>query len=127
MYLDSQLLFSQNQKITQTAVSEKTVSAGDCGSGLPVYPLVQITEGFEGLTALTVHIQAADKESPEEQDWQTIMSSKKYAAEDVQKPCTVSFGSLPPETGKILRVRYEAEGTASKGAVTAALVLDRQS
>ena len=128
MYLDAELLFSQNQKITETANSDKTVNLGTTvGSGMPVYPLVQITQGFEGLTSLTVHIQSCSKDSePDDGDFETVMSSKKLALADIQKPCGVAFGSLPPKSGNYLRVRYEVEGTATKGAVTAALVLDRQ-
>lgn len=126
MYLDAQLLFSDKQKITQSAASEKVLDMGDNENSMPVYPLVQVTQGFEGLTSLTVHIQSAEKENPEEGDWQNIMTAPKLSAKDMEKPCTVSFGSLPPKAGRKLRVWYEAEGTATKGAVTAGLVLDRQ-
>lgn len=132
MYLDAELLFSHNQKITETAVSDKMLDLGGTGSaengGMPVFPLVQVTEGFEGLTSLTVHIQSCRKAAqPEEGEWQTIMSSAVLPLAEIAKPCSVGFGSLPPKAGNWLRVRYEVEGTAAKGAVTAALVTDRQS
>lgn len=132
MYLDAELLFSHSQKITVTAGSDNVLDLGGIGSiengGMPVFPLVQITEGFEGLVSLTVHIQSCRKETkPEEGDWQTIMSSKVLPLAEISKPCSVGFGSLPPKAGNYLRVLYEVDGTAAKGAVTSALVLDRQS
>ena len=131
MYLDAELLFSHAQKITATQRSEKCLDLGVTeGTGMPVFPFVQVVEGFAGLTSLTVHIQSsnADKAMADltEGDWQTVLSSQKLALADIKKPCSLAFGSLPPRTGKYLRIQYEVEGTATAGAMTAGLVLDRQ-
>ena len=120
MYLDAELLFSHVQKISTSQCSDKTLDLGvQEGGGMPVFPFVQIVEGFGGLVSLTVHIQSADSGKPlaelAEEDWRTILSSK---------PCSVGFGSLPPRAGRYLRVFYEVEGAAAKGALTAGLVLD---
>lgn len=134
MYLDAELLFSHAQKITATQNSAKVLDLGTMeGSGMPIFPFVQVVEGFTGLTSLTVHIQSsnADKAMADlaESDWQTILSSQKMLSADIAKPCSLAFGSLPPKAGKYLRVQYEvdaAETGTVKGAVTAGLVLDRQ-
>lgn len=131
MYLDKELLFSHAQKITKSGASEKCLDLGVMeGTGMPIFPTVQIVEGFAGLETLTVHIQSsnADKALADlaESDWQTILSSQVLAAKDVATPCSLAFGSLPPSAGKYLRVYYEVDETATAGAITAGLVLDRQ-
>ncbi len=131
MYLDKELLFSHAQKITKSQASEKCLDLGVMeGTGMPIFPTVQVVEGFAGLETLTVHIQSSNADKPleslAESDWQTILSSKVLAAEDVAKPCSLAFGSLPPKAGKYLRVYYEVDEAASAGAITAGLVLDRQ-
>lgn len=134
MYLDAELLFSHAQKITATQNSTNVLDLGTMeGDGMPIFPFVQVVEGFTGLTSLTVHIQSsnADKAMADlaESDWQTILSSQKMLSADIAKPCSLAFGSLPPKAGKYLRVQYEvdaAETGTVKGAVTAGLVLDRQ-
>lgn len=135
MYLDAELLFSHAQKITASQVSDKSLDIGSMeGTGMPILPFVHIVEGFAGLASLTVHIQSsnADKamENLAESDWQTILSSQKLLPADIAKPCSLAFGSLPPKSGRYLRVKYEVDGTettgAAKGAITAGLVLDRQ-
>jgi|GEM_PF-1692851 hypothetical protein len=129
MYLDAELLFSHVQKISTSQCSDKTIDLGvQEGGGMPVFPFVQIVEGFGGLVSLTVHIQSADSGKPlaelAEEDWRTILSSKPLPLAEIEKPCSVGFGSLPPRAGRYLRVFYEVEGAAAKGALTAGLVLD---
>ncbi len=137
MYLDKALLFSHAQKITKSEASDNILDLGGMeGTGMPVFPTVQVVEGFAGIETLTVHIQSsnADKSVADlaESDWQTILSSQTLALKDVAKPCSLVFGSLPPKAGKYLRVYYEidagaeTQGAAVKGAITAGLVLDRQ-
>ncbi len=128
MYIDKELIFSQNQKITGTANSTKTINLENTeGQGMPVYPFVQVVEAFTGLTSLVIHIQSAKKNStPNDGDFATIMSSKKYTAQELSKTQSIGFGSLPPLAGNYLRVKYEVEGTATKGAITAGIVLNKQ-
>lgn len=135
MYLDAELLFSHAQKITAAQNSTNVLDLGTMeGTGMPIFPFVQVVEGFTGATSLTVHIQSsnADKAMADltESDWQTILSSQKMLSADIAKPCSLAFGSLPPKAGRYLRVQYEvdaAEATETvNGAVTAGLVLDRQ-
>lgn len=135
MYLDAALLFSHVQKITASQNSEKSLDLGVMeGTGMPIFPFVQVVEGFSGITSLTVHIQSshADKAMADltEDDWQTILSSQKLPLADITKPCSLAFGSLPPKAGRYLRIKYEVEKTESQenaqGSVTAGLVLDRQ-
>ena len=128
MYIDKELMFSQNQKITVTASSTNTINLENTeGQGMPVYPFVQVVEAFAGLTSLIVHIQSAKKETtPNDGDFTTIMSSKKYTIQELAKTQSIGFGSLPPLSGNYLRIKYEVEGTATKGAITAGIALDKQ-
>lgn len=135
MYLDAELLFSHAQKITASQASDKCLNLGTMeGTGMPIFPFVQVVEGFAGITSLTVHIQSsnADKAMADltESDWETILSSPKMLQADIAKPCSLAFGSLPPKAGKYLRIKYEVDAAEAaetvKGAVTAGLVLDRQ-
>lgn len=145
MYLDKALLFSHAQKITKSQSSENCLDLGVTeGTGMPVFPTVQVVEGFAGIETLTVHIQSSNADKPltelAESDWQTILSSQVLTLAEVAKPCSLAFGSLPPHAGKYLRMYYEIDGgtgqegqeassagIATQGAITAGLVLDRQS
>jgi len=130
MYLDANLMFSQEQAITGTAVSDKVLHVGEeIGAGLPVFPLIQVAEIFEGLTSLDVHIQSADVANESdllESSWKTIAASGVKTQEELNAMRTINFGSLPPKSGAFLRVNYVVVGKPSKGSISAALVLDRQ-
>lgn len=144
MYLDANLMFSQKQIITETSPSEKVLLVGEeIGAGLPIFPLVQVAELFEGLTTLEVQIQTAympstnglgENESSEamnaeaisEDAWETIATSGVKTQEELNAIRTINFGSLPPKSGAFLRMYYIVEGIPSKGSLSAALVLDRQ-
>lgn len=135
MYLDAELLFSHAQKITASQVSDKCLDLGAMeGTGMPIFPFVQVVEGFAEITSLTVHIQSSNAGKAmadlTESDWETILSSQKMLLADIAKPCSLAFGSLPPKAGKYLRIKYEVDAADStegtSGAVTAGLALDRQ-
>ncbi len=130
MYLDANLMFSQNQALTATAVSDKSLFLGkEVGSGLPIFPLIQVAEPFEGLTTLEVQIQSAEGTQgtpPLEAAWKTIATSGEKTQAELNASRTINFGSLPPKSEAFLRVRYVLTGKATAGTVTAALVLDRQ-
>ena len=130
MYLDANLMFSHQQVITATSFSNKVLCVGEeVGAGLPIFPLIQVAEIFEGINTLEVQLQSANvaKESDLiESAWQTIATSGVKTQEEINTARTINFGSLPPTSGKFLRVQYIVTGTPTKGSVSAALVLDRQ-
>lgn len=129
MYIDATLLFSYKQAITATTTSEKILDVQSVGSGLPVYPLVQIETPFENLTSLGVLIQAshaATRADITEASWNTIAENAPLTQDEINSTRTLNFGSLPPDSGNFLRLKYEVTGTPTKGNITATLVLDRQ-
>ena len=130
MYLDANLMFSNQQVLTASATSTKTLCVGEeIGAGLPIFPLIQVAEIFEGLTTLEVQLQnanVANESDLTEAAWETIATSGVKTQEELNDVRTINFGSLPPKSGKFLRVQYIVTGTPTQGSVSAALVLDRQ-
>lgn len=63
MILDKQTLFSDDQAIVATAVSENVIDLGvarELGKGVPIPVLIQVTEDFNTLTSLTIDLQVDD-------------------------------------------------------------------
>lgn len=153
MFLDASLMFSKEQAITETTVSnalllsqnsKRLTSAGiQTGAsdiaykhnGTPLYPFVQITEEFEGLTSFIVEVQKCNDESydptvtgaimPADAEWNSVISSEKYTLDDLN---TLGLLHLEPVSASgVLRLRYVVEGSVSAGSVSAGLVLNIQS
>jgi hypothetical protein len=124
MIISANLLFSDDQAITATAVSTNVIDLGardtpfraaaalngDIGKGEPVPILIQITEAFNNLTSLTITLETgpnADMSSSTVLETQTIL----LAALTKGKQANMRF--LPNGvTGRYLGVRYTVSGTA---------------
>ena len=122
MLLDQQALFSAAQAITATAASTNVIDTGsnkDVGKygGIPL--LIQVIEGFNNLTSLTVTVQTDD-------------NSAFSSAADVLS-MTIPLASLvlgykspvitlPMKMERYIRLNYTVTGTApTTGKVTAGI------
>ena len=125
MYLDHSLLFSDKQAVTTTAASTNVIEAvANAGSGYSVYPTVSVTAPFTGLTSIAFELQDSDTKNGA---FETIASTGAIVLADLNSSkFLANFGSVPPKTKKFLRMNYLVTGTASSGAITSGIVLDRQ-
>ncbi|EOW0914397.1 Bbp16 family capsid cement protein [Klebsiella pneumoniae] len=122
MLLDQQALFSAAQAITATAASTNVIDTGsnkDVGKYGDVPLLIQVVEGFNNLTSLTVTVQTDD-------------NSAFSSAADVLS-MTIPLASLvlgykspvitlPMKMERYIRLNYTVTGTApTTGKVTAGI------
>ncbi|EOJ3240777.1 Bbp16 family capsid cement protein [Klebsiella pneumoniae] len=122
MLLDQQALFSAAQAITATAASTNVIDTGsnkDVGKYGDIPLLIQVVEGFNSLTSLTVTVQTDD-------------NSAFSSAADVLS-MTIPLASLvlgykspvitlPMKMERYIRLKYTVTGTApTTGKVTAGI------
>lgn len=122
MLLDQQALFSTAQAITATAASTNVIDTGsnkDVGKYGDIPLLIQVVEGFNNLTSLTVTVQTDD-------------NSAFSSAADVLS-MTIPLASLvlgykspvitlPMKMERYIRLNYTVTGTApTTGKVTAGI------
>ncbi|EIV9887657.1 MULTISPECIES: Bbp16 family capsid cement protein [Klebsiella] len=122
MLLDQQALFSAAQAITATAASTNVIDTGsnkDIGKYGDIPLLIQVVEGFNNLTSLTVTVQTDD-------------NSAFSSAADVLS-MTIPLASLvlgykspvitlPMKMERYIRLNYTVTGTApTTGKVTAGI------
>ncbi len=136
MLLDNENLFSDDQAVTVTAVSEDIIDLGatgtvvgasgalkrDIGPGEPINVLVQVTEDFVGLTNMQVELQKSTDEaftSPV-----VVQSSQVIVLADLLAGKRFNIYWIPHDTDeRYIRLRYVVTGTATAGKVTAGVVL----
>lgn len=139
MIFSAQQLFSDDQAVTATAISENVIDLGvaeapygaqaalhqDVGKGTPVPILAQVTEDFATLTSLTVTIEAsanADLSSS------TVLSSQTILAADLVAGTQMFVQVLPTGADqRYLGLRYTVAGTnATAGTITAGITMGNQ-
>jgi len=137
MILSQQLLFSDDQAVTATAISTNVVDLGvpgtpygavapinqDVGKGTPVPILIQVTEDFDNLTSLEVTIETGDSAAlGDARVSETILLANLVAG---KQTC---IQVLPNCINKrYLGVRYTVTGTApTTGKITASITAGNQ-
>lgn len=131
MILDLQTMFSDDQAITATAISENVIDLGaagrDIGNGVPIPLLVQVTEVFNTLTSLTITVETSAAAA--------LTSSNVLFTEVIPLADLVVGGKALIETmikdrGDMLRylgVRYTVTGTdPTTGQITAGFTMGNQ-
>lgn len=139
MILSNQLLLSDDQAITATAVSTNVIDLGvagtpydavaslnqDVGKGSHVPVLIQVTEDFATLTSLTVTIEAS---ANDDLSSSTVLSSETIAVADLVAGKQTFVQCLPNGADqRYLGVRYTVGGTnATAGKITAGISMGNQ-
>ena len=124
MTFDAENMFSENQTITASAVSQRVVRAGaNAGDGEPLFISLFVSEGFEGAGSVSVSVQHADTV---DSTFTTVQSSGNLPASSLPKGAAIHLGSLPPRTKPCLRLQYVVTGAVGSGAINAALMANRQ-
>lgn len=132
MITDKLLRFSEEQEVTDTAISENVVDQGtrrDVGEGRPLYVVFTINETFSDLTSLSIDVvtSAADALTAPT----SLGNVDLTLAEGELAAGRQYFVQIRPQAESIgqryLGVTYTVTGTtATAGKVTADIVLDIQ-
>ena len=126
MILDEQTLFSDNQAVTASCVSQNVLNLGknEISFGTPVCLFVQITEEFNNLTSLKITVQTSEDEkftSAVDLIDQTIKLA------DLKKGCVSTIKFLPKGNLGYMRLYYTVTGTApTKGTIFAGIADSHQ-
>lgn len=142
MILNQNLLFSDNQAITATAISANVLSfpansiapyetaaiARDLGSGTPIPMLIQVVEAFNTLTSLTITLETADNAALSTAPV-VLGTSGAVPLASLIVGFRPFFRFMPAGTVKqFLGLRYTVTGTnPTLGRITAALATEVQS
>ena len=132
MILDLQSMFSDDQAITATAISENVIDLGaagrDISKGVPIPLSMQVTEAFNTLTSLTITVEtsaAAGLTSSNVLFTQVVALADLDAIGD--KPL---IEWMPPANANMLQylgVRYTVTGTdPTTGKITAGFSMGNQ-
>ncbi len=127
MRLDSQLLFSDAQKITETGNSDNVVKLASVEHGLtevsygkPIPLLIQVVADFEGITSLKVGVETDDNE--EFGSAKTLVEATLELA-DLKAGKKFPINQVPAGCKGFMRLKYTVEGEGNtNGAITAGIV-----
>lgn len=127
MILDNELIFSDGQAITGTAVSTNAVDAKSAGIGagrqLPIY--LVIDEDFDNLTSLNFALQESSDDGSTD-PYEDVLS-KEIDLADLTAGNRLYLFSIPPGTEQYLRLNYTVTGTdPTTGEVSTGIVMDLQ-
>ncbi|MHB4873666.1 Bbp16 family capsid cement protein [Klebsiella pneumoniae] len=122
MLLDQQALFSAAQAITATAASTNVIDTGsnkDVGKYGDIPLLIQVVEGFNNLTSLTVTVQTDDNSAFSSAADVLSMTIPLASLVLGYKPPVIT---LPMKMERYIRLNYTVTGTApTTGKVTAGI------
>ena len=126
MLYDLETIFSNNQKITATAVSENVVcfakgAIKEVSFGTPLPLRIQITEDFAGATSLKVEVQTASDE--EFSDVETLATTEEVEASELVAGFTFPINFIPKGNKGYVRLNYTVDGSATAGKITAGVVV----
>ncbi|MGS7949268.1 Bbp16 family capsid cement protein [Klebsiella pneumoniae] len=122
MLLDQQALFSAAQAITATAASTNVIDTGsnkDVGKYGDIPLLIQVVEGFNNLTSLTVTVQTDDNSAFSSA---ADVLSMTIPLESLVLGYKSPVITLPMKMERYIRLNYTVTGTApTTGKVTAGI------
>lgn len=138
MILDANLIFSENQAVTATAISQNVVRlpnagivpyegarmARNIGPGNEIPLLVQVTTSFATLTSLTITLETADNDALSTNP-QVIFTSGAIPAASLVRGYRLPIRVFPDFALRdFLGLRYTIGGSnATAGAITAAITM----
>lgn len=128
MILSNEDLFSDQQAITATALSENVLDLGvakDLGKGVPIPILIQVTEDFNTLTNLIITLEVDDSEAI---DSATVVQSTTVLLADLVAGKRVPPMFLPEGVSeRYCALRYTVTGTPpTTGKITAGFTMGNQ-
>lgn len=131
MILDKQNLFSEDQAVTVTANSTNIIDLGNDDSAVQALNekgelelFVQVTTAFANATSMSVTLTSDDSSTFASET--TVLASAAVAEASLVAGYQFKLGKLPRINEQYIRLTYTVVGTHNAGAVTAGLILDRQ-
>lgn len=140
MILSAQQLFSDDQAVTATAISENVIDLGvrgtpydaaaalngDIGKGAKIPLLAQVTADFATLTSLTITVETSDNADLTSST--VLYSSGAIAAADLVEGYQLPIDVIPNgATGRYIGLRYTVGGSnATAGTITAGISMGNQ-
>lgn len=137
MIFSAQQIFSDDQALTATAVSENVIDTGvrgtpydaaaavhgDIGKGAKIPLLVQVTETFTGaITSMDIAIETGATTA-----LGTVVVTVTVAVADLVEGYQIPIEVLPNSiTERYLGIRYTLTGAATTGQVTAGITMGNQ-
>ena len=121
MLFDSQSIFSENQAIAATTVSQNIINMGEgeAAFGTPKPLVIQVNEDFNNLTSLTVDVETA---SDEDFSSPTVLQSSTALLADLKTGFSFPITVLPKGNKSYMRLKYTVTGTApTTGKITAGI------
>lgn len=126
MILDEQALFSDNQVITQSCVSQNILDLGkrEVSFATPVCLFIQINEDFNNLTSLKITVQSsADEKFTSSDD----LIEQILSLSELKKGCVSNIKFLPKGNLGYMRLNYTVTGTPpTKGSIIAGIADSHQ-
>ena len=125
MILDYENMFSNDQAITTTDVSDNVVALGpEAGDGAGRKIVIAVTEDFAGLTSLAVALQTDDNEAMA--SLATVLTTQAFLAAELVAGFLIEIPIPAMEMEAYARLNFVVVGTATAGTVKAGIVLDTQ-
>jgi hypothetical protein len=138
MIIDTSLVFSNQQAVTNSAPSTNAIDLGatgtpfaatiplvrDIGQGEPIDIAVSVSQTFTGLTSMQVSVQT----SPDSVNWTTVDSGSVVPAASLATGYLFKVPKIvQAANSRYLQLYYTVNGTATAGAINASIVASRQS
>jgi hypothetical protein len=128
MILDLQLLASDGQAVTSTALSANAIDLGaarDLGRGQPLRAVAVVTTAFTGGTSIRADLVESDE--PDLSPATVLATGRVVATAEAGAGCTLADIVAPPTSRRYLGFSYTVAGAMTAGKVTAGLVSDTDS
>lgn len=124
--MDFQLLFSNAQALTSSAVSENIIDLGgkNRGAGQPLHVRCQVGVALTGGTSVQVSLKHASSAAGVAAGTK-LWEGPAIAAASLVAGYVFDLPPLPPESERYVGLYYTIVGTFSAGSVDAGIVLDR--
>lgn len=126
MYIDNELLFSEDQTITADAASTSYIDLEaahlEAGNPIKIYCKRSGTTAATGFTSIKVSVQTS---SASDFSSATTLQEASLTLSQINEPREWPLGILNGELEQYLRLYYDVTGTGSC-VVTAGLVIDSQ-
>jgi hypothetical protein len=128
MILDQQLLASDGQAVTATALSANVIDLGaarDLGRGQPLRAVAVVTAAFAGGTSIRADLVESDE--PDLSPATVLAAGPVVATADAGAGCKLADLVAPSTSRRYLGFSYTVVGAMTAGEVTAGLVSDTDS
>ena len=127
MFIDKQLLLSEDQAITTTARSTNVINLGAAGVGRgePIEVLCQVTTTFAGGTSIIAALMT-DSDATIATGGVVLVQTAAIAAASLVAGYQFRLSTLGVGALQYIDINYTVSGTFTSGKLTAGLIIDRQ-